>query len=194
MIKSYFSLASASERLEGVEGTRARTLSKAQCGPLGMGTLTCYWTTVASGWEERYKHPEVQNTAYLLCLTVVVTRLDTASQKIHEKWQFNLHMACSWEEKREGKSQVTTAKRPAESGNGGVWLLQLWWVAPSLLLLLRPSPPSTDFQASGGPEPQAIAQLSIPGVQLCSQLPMLISRDVFNCHNHLPFYRSHYKA
>lgn len=66
--------------------------------------------------------------------------MDTASQKIHEKWQFNLHMACSWEEKREGKSQVTTAKRPAESGNGGVWLLQLWWVAPSLLLLRRPCP------------------------------------------------------
>lgn len=38
MIKSYFSLASASERQEGVEGTRARTPSKAQCGPLGMGT------------------------------------------------------------------------------------------------------------------------------------------------------------
>ena len=37
MIKSYFSLASASERQEGVEGTRARTPSKASVAPWGWG-------------------------------------------------------------------------------------------------------------------------------------------------------------
>lgn len=71
-------------------------------------------------------------------------------------------------------------------------------IPPPLLLLLLPCPlPAPTSKASGGPwasGPQASAQMSIPAMQLCSRLPRLILRDVFNCHNHGPLYRSYYKA
>lgn len=66
-------------------------------------------------------------------------------------------------------------KRGKEPGNycqETSWVWQ-WWSVAFAALVGSPqppaaaaalSPPSTDFQASGGPEPQAIAQLSIPGL------------------------------